>query len=651
MAGTSSNGNVQRAGCGGTKRRLHRVARVARMLAITALLAVAAHAQFSPGALSKAHAKLDGPTHCTACHAAGGGDRKFRCTACHAEIRQSLAANRGLHPNLMGQGRKEEQCVKCHSDHNGENFVPIRWDVSLDEFDHRKTGYALDGGHVKLKCDRCHTPARIPADARKTILMKDLKRTYLGLSTACVSCHQDEHKGQVGDKCERCHVTAKWKDVTRFDHSTAKYRLAGAHVKTDCVKCHATLPTPAPSGRPMVRYTGMPFAQCVDCHRDVHRGSFAAGCNTCHNDVSWKSVRGTVSSFDHSKTKFPLLGKHGPLACEKCHKTIDYKAPVAHDRCLDCHKDTHQGQFAADPAGADCARCHTADAWKTSTYTVASHAKSTYPLVAKHAAVECAKCHIPAGAATRWKVRHEACVDCHRDVHAGQFTEAGKLAPCERCHDESRFTPARYSLARHQQSRFPLKGAHAAVACFDCHQKKDAAIQYRFNDLSCAGCHQNPHLGSVTTIAAAKETGRCETCHNDFGWRETSSFNHSSTKFPLTGAHRGTACEPCHRATALATGTHKVVFTGAPLGCAGCHEDVHIGQFGTGSCDSCHDTLKWKAAKFDHQKTSFPLTGSHREVPCRDCHQTRKEINGRSVLFYKPAPKECASCHGPKSNQ
>jgi uncharacterized paraquat-inducible protein A len=60
------------------------------MLALCGFSALS-FAQFSPGALSKAHTKLDAPTHCTSCHVNGGGGRKFKCTNCHLEIEQRLA--------------------------------------------------------------------------------------------------------------------------------------------------------------------------------------------------------------------------------------------------------------------------------------------------------------------------------------------------------------------------------------------------------------------------------------------------------------------------------------------------------------------------------------------------------------------------------
>ena len=624
----------------------------------------AAHGQFSPGALSKAHAKLEGPTRCISCHIGGGGERKLRCTGCHTEIKQRLAANQGLHASMMGQNRRDDQCAKCHSEHNGAQFVPIRWDVSLDEFDHRKTGYPLEGGHAGLKCGRCHTPDRIPAAARKTILMKDLGRTYLGLGTACLTCHQDPHKGQLGDQCERCHRDTKWRDVTRFDHSMAKFKLTGAHVKTECSKCHAAVASPG-LAKPVIRYTGMPFAQCADCHKDPHRGSFAAECNACHNDVAWKPARDTVSNFDHSKTRFPLLGRHAQVTCDKCHNTSDFKAPVAHEQCKACHKDIHRGQFAAGADSGDCGSCHTADGWKPSTYNTAAHNRSAYPLLGKHASVTCDKCHQPAGEATAYKVRHQECLDCHHDPHAGQFANAPLRNRCEECHTVDRFQPAKYTLSRHNQTRFPLQGAHVAVACLDCHQKSavlHGAVVYRFARQDCAECHQDPHQTKVrdNAVVANKRTGTaCEVCHNVRTWHESASFDHAKTRFPLTGSHRGAACEQCHRATALSTEAKKLVFQNAPLACVGCHEDVHAGQFGgqfsegVGSrdCESCHDDLKWKPGKFDHQRTGFSLMGAHERVPCKDCHNTSREMNGRMVLFYKPTPKDCAGCHGPDTRK
>ena len=626
-----------------------------RCVAVLACAPAAVWPQFSPGPLSRAHHALDGPTHCTSCHVAGGGDRKFRCLSCHTEIRERLAGNRGLHPSLVARGRPDDQCARCHSEHNGENFVPTRWDVSLDEFDHRKTGYPLEGAHAGLKCDRCHQPERIPAAARHDIRMKDLRRTYLGLTSQCVGCHQDEHRGQLGNACERCHEISRWKDVARFDHSTARFRLSGAHVRVPCQKCHAAVPAPGEE-KARVRYTGMAFAQCASCHQDPHRGAFSAPCGACHNDIAWKPAHNTTVTFDHSRTKFPLAGKHAPVTCDKCHRTTDFKAPVAHERCDSCHQDIHGGQFISRAGRGECGACHTADGWKPATFTVAAHAQSAYPLTGRHAAVACAGCHTPAGAATLYHVRYQTCTDCHRDAHEGQFVNTANENRCEGCHTVKGWRPASFTLARHNQTRFPLQDAHAAVSCADCHRgstDRPQTVQYRFADLTCAGCHRDPHQGQFQQRMTATEHGApagCLACHNLQAWDDVSRFDHSTTRFLLTGAHRGVPCDKCHRVTPLSTGLRKAVFHDTPMACGGCHEDVHNGQFVTASqksdCADCHNNNKWREAKFDHNRTGFPLAGAHVQVPCRDCHKNLHGVSGRMVLFYKPAPTECSGCHG-----
>jgi hypothetical protein len=219
------------------------------------------------------------------------------------------------------------------------------------------------------------------------------------------------------------------------------------------------------------------------------------------------------------------------------------------------------------------------------------------------------------------------------------------------------FRPAKFTLAAHARTRFPLAGAHAAVACSDCHTKRPerpAVIAYKFADLSCEACHLDPHGGQFRTGAAGKsgaESTGCASCHNVDAWRDLAKFDHSASRFPLTGGHRGVACDLCHKATPLSSGLRRATFRGTPTVCAGCHEDVHAGQFKTGTqqpeCAVCHNNMNWRVGNFDHSKTGFLLTGAHAKVACRDCHKNKQEVNGRLILFYKPTPKECAGCHAP----
>ena len=628
-----------------------------KFAALLTFVPLLSFAQFSPGALSKAHHDLDGPTHCTSCHIGAGGNRKFRCSTCHTEIGKRISEKQGYHARLMAGKSGEDACVQCHSEHNGKDFVPILWDVNVAEFDHRKAGYPLEGGHAGLECKRCHNASKIAPDLRKAIRMRDLNKTFLGLKRECLGCHQDPHGGQVGENCERCHVVAKWKDVSHFDHAQAKYHLTGAHQRVLCAKCHKSEPV-AGSDKLRVRYTGMPFAQCQPCHQDPHKGSLAASCDSCHNDLSWKSVGRSATVFDHSKTKFPLLGKHVPLACDKCHKTADFKAPVAHQLCRDCHQDAHGGQLNARADHGECASCHTADGWKPSTYSVAAHATSGYPLQGRHVKVECAGCHKPAGKATLYRVKHTECLSCHVDAHKGQFAAAPHRDKCESCHTVQRWAPAQFTQARHNVMRFRLEGAHAAVSCNECHKVMPdgrAVPVYHFNDVTCSACHFDPHRGQfaerMKAAAGARGAG-CEACHNTRIWSDVAAFNHDTSRFPLTGAHAGVTCAQCHRSSSVSTGLQRVIYRDTPRECAQCHEDAHAGQFSaitrnTQDCAQCHETGRWRQARFDHNRADFKLTGAHAEVSCKACHKLKREVAGRTVLFYKPTPKECSGCHAP----
>ena len=57
-------------------------------------------------------------------------------------------------------------------------------------------------------------------------------------------------------------------------------------------------------------------------------------------------------------------------------------------------------------------------------------------------------------------------------------------------------------------------------------------------------------------------------------------------------------------------------------------------------CATCHNSESWKVnndmAKFDHNKTNFPLHGQHKTVSCKKCHQS---------LVFSEAKTECSECH------
>ena len=612
------------------------------------------HGQISPGPVSKTHQSISGVTQCTSCHRLFTAGGRLRCLECHSEINQRLITNQGYHAAVVKRDNSDNDCARCHSEHNGEKFQLIRWEPSQEKFDHNKAGYPLDGRHATIKCKECHNASRIQTHWQKLIKEQDLNRSFLGLSQSCISCHEDFHKGQLGKDCQSCHNTTTWKDITRFDHSRTKYPLTGLHAKVACAKCHL------PEGpQPQTQYTGLKFSSCVECHADPHHGAFQKDCASCHSTAGWKQIAGISPQFDHDKTNFPLLGKHRNLHCEACHHSGDLKAPIPYQLCSDCHRpDPHSGQFAKRKDGGKCESCHTVDGWKPSTFTVKDHGTSDYPLEGAHAKVGCAKCHIPQGAATRYKINFALCTDCHKDEHAGQFAAPPLSNRCESCHTAETFAPSTFTLARHLKTSFVLEGAHLAVPCADCHSPKqgqaESSAPFHFRNLACTTCHEDVHLGEFKAqMAAHKHDGRvagCEACHSVKDWKDLPGFNHDETDYPLVGSHRTVACINCHKPPNRETSMRHVSFKAVLKDCKICHEDVHARQFARNGanpgCEQCHSTIKWTPSSFDHEKTAFSLKGAHERVQCGACHKNLHGVQGKQVLFYFPTPRECAACHG-----
>ena len=622
-----------------------------------ASLACVSHSQISPGPLARAHQGLNGNSNCTKCHEVSAKAVSFRCLACHTEIAAELEHNRGLHATFPHGGPPSSACVKCHSDHHGVDFPMVHWDPTPKGFDHSATGYVLDGKHAGVACRSCHTTQHILASARTMLQSKDLNHTWLGLLTGCGSCHQDPHQGRLGPDCAQCHSTIGWNSTrierATFDHSKTRYPLTGAHRTVQCQSCHV----PDAGGQP--RWSGLKFSTCSDCHSDPHKGEFKQSCDSCHTTSTWKQSS-FETRFNHADTGFPLLGKHASVNCVTCHQGEDFKKPLAYKVCADCHKpDPHEGQFAKRSDGGKCESCHTADGWSPSTFSIADHANTGFPLASPHAKVKCASCHIPAGKATRYKIRFALCVDCHKDEHEGQFAAAPWLNHCEGCHNGATFRTTSYTLAAHQKSDFPLTGGHEAVACDECHKPPAGSnvALYHFKQLNCTTCHDDIHKGEFADrMRVADRMGKplgCEACHSTKEWDDLAKFDHTQTSFPLVGSHRAVPCADCHKPPNMELTLEHVRFRSASTACGECHENPHADQFGTraSDCGSCHNSNKWKPSVFDHEKTTFSLKGAHEDVPCASCHTVKRQVGDKLVLFYKPAPTACADCHGTNTPQ
>ena len=412
---------------------------------------------------------------------------------------------------------------------------------------------------------------------------------FVETPTECFACHQqdDLHAGRFGTECATCHNPSSWKDWT-FDHTLAAFQLTGKHITVECENCHT-------SG-----YRGTPM-DCISCHQkdDRHNGQFGRNCSECHNTGGWQDV-----DFDHSRTGFSLSGQHANVNCQACHVSGVYRGTPT--SCYDCHapKDVHGGQF-----GTDCGACHVTSGWKNVTF---DHNSTAFKLNGKHQNVSCTSCH----ANGVFKGTPSNCYACHaaRDAHGGQFG-----TDCGACHSTNGWDGATFN---HGNTGFPLTGQHGNAACSSCHTNG----VFKGTPSSCYACHasKDAHGGQFGTD--------CGACHSTSGWGGA-TFNHSNTGFPLTGRHNNLSCNSCH-----ANG----VYQGTPANCYACHanDDNHGGRFGT-NCGTCHSINGWGNASFDHNITSFPLVGKHRNASCESCHR-----NG----VYQGLSTSCVTCHRDEHN-
>jgi len=151
------------------------------------------------------------------------------------------------------------------------------------------------------------------------------------------------------------------------------------------------------------------------------------------------------------------------------------------------------------------------------------------------------------------------------------------------CHSTSAWIPSSFN---HNQTRFPLTGAHTRVVCSNCH----IGGKFAGTPTDCYSCHKTVY-NAVTTpnhIAAGFPTN-CSQCHTTTAWTGA-KFNHAS--FPIySGIHAGkwTTCNDCH-----VNPTNFTVFS-----CVTCHahdkapmDNKHSGVknyvYNSSNCYSCH---------------------------------------------------------------
>ncbi len=506
-----------------------------------------------------------------------GAHDRVECRSCHT------AANIGQ-PGPMRTARKnldrsylglKSECRSCHEDEHRGQFEgrdclschALDAFKPASGFDHSTAEFILTGGHANVACADCHREESALDGAT-------FSRFRPIAHQQCSSCHRDPHRGELGDQCSSCHATASWYTTPGFDHSATRYPLTGRHRQVACADCHR-------EGRGELRFRGLAFGECSDCHSDPHEARLGLQCASCHATSGWETVR--AGAFDHGQTEFALEGAHTSVDCAACHLPGRPLRISDFGRCASCHEDSHLGQFANRADGGECASCHTVASFVPTTFAVADHLTGRFPLEGLHQGVTCVECHVETSfrrrtdgeivVARKFAFQRLACVECHTDPHEGTtdpwLTRAGLVdAGCAACHGEAGW---KESVFDHSTTAFALKGAHREASCGKCHAAEvDVVVETADRlplrlgglDAECATCHEDPHRGQFSD-----RPGGCGSCHTAEKWA-TLDFDHATTAFPLTGAHAPAACVSCH----LPEGPGGAVrYRPLPVTCEGCH--------------------------------------------------------------------------------
>lgn len=438
---------------------------------------------------------------------------------------------------------------------------------------------------------------------------------------------QSPHK-KLKLECETCHVPVAFDEI-QFDHGTTRFTLDGAHESAACLLCHS------------IEDFSIVEKACVSCHEDVHLGELGAVCEKCHVTSAWNIFDGEEI---HSRTNFPLIGRHLLIDCESCHHgQLANSFSRTSSRCVDCHQNdylaTTNPNHVAGGFSTECEDCHRMTGFVPA--TMPNH-DPFFPIFSgTHRGQwdDCAICHTDPGNSKIFSClnchehRQDAMDPAHRDMPGYSYASTA----CYDCHP----TGERGNFLAHDAEFFPIySGTHRNqwAECLECHT--DVANSRAF---SCLTCHEHrrdamdpAHVGMSGYSYASNA---CYNCHPT--GVKGNFVDHDVQFFPIySGTHNNqwAECLECH----TDPGNPNV------FSCLTCHEHrqdamdpVHNGMpgysYASNACYNCHPT--GESGNFlEHDAQFFPIySGTHRAqwTECLECHTD--PANGRAF--------SCLICH------
>jgi len=451
------------------------------------------------------------PTPCASCHVNNNYTLSSTdCYGCHQAAFVSTQTMGGSVPNHVTANFPitASACASCH---------PITtW--AAGTFDHASFGFPLTNGHANVACNLCH----INNNYSLQIAATDCGNSQCHLTTynqTNAPPHAANPNSFPIAQCSTCHTTLSW--TAAFDHSTTGFALTGLHVSpvpTPCISCHVS------------NNYNLTSAACINCHLTQWNSTqtlggavpnhvtsmFPQDCSICHSTINW-----TTSTFNHSATKFPLLGAHTTVACATCH--TDNYAGTLPTTCVPCHQNDYNStanlpgipNHAASIYPTTCLNCHNMTNWLGALF---NHSATRFgALTGVHATIACNLCHTSATPPPL------DCYSCHTAAWQSTATLGGQVpdhtasgatvagivpSACGTCHTTTNWLGAPFTHSWFNQQHGNSGGVcticHISVAtsgysvfqCIGCHGNNNAANfhhpnvgGYAYNSVACYQCH------------------------------------------------------------------------------------------------------------------------------------------------------------------
>ena len=418
---------------------------------------------------------------------------------------------------------------------------------------------------------------------------------------------------------------------------------------------------------------------CELCHREVYDRYAQSGHNLALNPVvngqppeypfseipsppegyTWDDVAYVVGGYNW-KARF--VGQDGFLITGDANSATQYNLHNADLDLGDQWVPYHSGEELA----FDCGRCHTTGYRPDGNQAERPGLRGTWAADG----VQCEACH---GAGSRH-------VESPLDV---PLTSNQDASLCQTCHTAGN-----------------LDQMEAGDGFVLHHDRTDSPLAAKKQNLGCVGCH-DPHQGVVAAQEKQQPTTHtpCETCHLDKASPRADQLH--PTVVECVDCHMPQLIKSAVGDAAAFTGdlrTHllqiqpaagqfsedggtSMPYISLDFACRQCHVEktdneliaaatdydhqgpLHSLEVSAGvDCFQCHGPTDWADVTVNprvHELVGYPLTGSHAELACSQCHtDTFTETSGDCMTCHaQDEPHEgqlgqnCAQCHTPEGWQ